>query len=400
MKIVMPSKVTQIIHTLQNAGYEAYAVGGCVRDSLLGREPDDWDITTNAYPEQIKGLFRRTVDTGIKHGTVTVMLGKEGFEITTYRIDGVYEDSRHPKEVTFTASLAEDLKRRDFTINAMAYNDEAGIVDLFDGLSDINAKVIRAVGDPKERFTEDALRILRALRFSAQLDYSIDAETRKAIAELKDNLRQISKERIREELKKLLLSDHPDKLREMKELGITDVVLPEYNTADQELIASLLRSEKNLYVRLSVLLYYLGDPEGILRGLKYDNETIKTVSTLVAHADDETDLSPEAVRRDIVRIGFKRMPLLFLVKRALSQNGEYIDNYETVFEKILSDADCISLKDLKVTGDDLMQEFHLSPGKEIGEKLQFLFDRVLEDPSLNEREILLKLLHQEMEDHT
>lgn len=400
MKIVMPSKVTQIIHTLQNAGYEAYAVGGCVRDSLLGREPDDWDITTNAYPEQIKGLFRRTVDTGIKHGTVTVMLGKEGFEITTYRIDGVYEDNRHPKEVTFTASLAEDLKRRDFTINAMAYNDEAGIVDLFDGLLDINAKVIRAVGDPKERFTEDALRILRALRFSAQLDYSIDAETRKAIAALKDNLRQISAERIREELKKLLLSDHPDKLREMKELGITDVVLPEYNTADQELIASLLRSEKNLYVRLSVLLYYLGDPEGILRGLKYDNETIKTVSTLVAHADDETGLSPEAVRRDIVRIGLKRMPLLFLLKRALGQNGEYIDNYETVFEKILSDADCISLKDLKVTGDDLMQEFHLSPGKEIGEKLQFLFDRVLEDPSLNEREILLKLLHQEMEDHT
>lgn len=165
MKIQLPEKVKFIIETIAAAGYEAYAVGGCIRDSILGREPNDWDVTTSATPEQVKALFRRTVDTGIQHGTVTVMLDKEGFEVTTYRIDGEYEDSRHPKEVIFTPNLVEDLKRRDFTINAMAYNDEVGLVDIFDGMGDIKKGIIRCVGDPMERFTEDALRILRAIRF-------------------------------------------------------------------------------------------------------------------------------------------------------------------------------------------------------------------------------------------
>ncbi|MDY6341654.1 MAG: polynucleotide adenylyltransferase, partial [Lachnospiraceae bacterium] len=165
MTIKLPDKVKQILNTLENAGFEAYIVGGCVRDSILGRKPEDWDITTSAKPEQVKALFRRTVDTGIRHGTVTVMLGSEGFEVTTYRIDGKYEDGRHPKDVTFTASLEEDLKRRDFTINAMAYNPERGLVDLFGGMNDIERRLIRAVGDPVSRFTEDALRIMRAVRF-------------------------------------------------------------------------------------------------------------------------------------------------------------------------------------------------------------------------------------------
>ena len=172
MKFEIPSKVETIIHTLEAAGFEAYAVGGCVRDALLGRTPNDWDITTSATPEQVKALFHRTVDTGIAHGTVTVLLDKDGFEVTTYRVDGEYEDGRHPKEVTFTASLEEDLKRRDFTINAMAYNPKKGLVDLFGGQEDLEKKVIRCVGDPLERFTEDALRIMRAVRFSAQLGFS------------------------------------------------------------------------------------------------------------------------------------------------------------------------------------------------------------------------------------
>ena len=180
MRIQIPEKAKQIISALTEAGFEAYVVGGCVRDAILGREAADWDITTNARPEQVKALFPRTLDTGLQHGTVTVMLGKEGFEVTTYRIDGEYLDGRHPERVIFTPSLLEDLKRRDFTINAMAYNDREGLVDAFDGLSDLRERRIRCVGDPRERFTEDALRILRAVRFSAQLDFTVEEETRQA----------------------------------------------------------------------------------------------------------------------------------------------------------------------------------------------------------------------------
>ena len=166
MILEIPKNAETILHILEKAGYEAYVVGGCVRDSILGRSPDDWDITTSAKPEQVKALFHRTVDTGLQHGTVTVLMEKEGYEVTTYRVDGEYEDGRHPKEVTFTASLKEDLKRRDFTINAMAYNPSSGLVDLFGGLEDIERKIIRCVGDPWQRFGEDALRILRAVRFA------------------------------------------------------------------------------------------------------------------------------------------------------------------------------------------------------------------------------------------
>ena len=184
MTINIPQKAEQILHILNEAGYEAYVVGGCVRDSILDRVPGDWDITTSALPEQVKELFHRTVDTGIQHGTVTVMMGKEGFEVTTYRVDGEYHDGRHPDAVTFTRSLEEDLKRRDFTINAMAYHPGHGLVDLFGGMEDINRKIIRCVGDPVERFTEDALRMLRAVRFSAQLGFTVEENTKAALARM------------------------------------------------------------------------------------------------------------------------------------------------------------------------------------------------------------------------
>ena len=204
MKI--PGNVERIIRTLNDHGYEAYAVGGCVRDTLLDRKRGDWDITTSARPQEVKELFRRTIDTGIQHGTVTVMMDRTGYEVTTYRIDGEYEDGRHPKQVEFTSSLIEDLKRRDFTINAMAYSHETGIVDEFGGVEDLNAKTIRCVGDPMERFTEDALRILRAIRFSAQLDFTIEEQTWNAIRVIAPNIAKVSKERIQVELTKLLLS--------------------------------------------------------------------------------------------------------------------------------------------------------------------------------------------------
>ena len=184
MKIELPRKVLMIINNLQLHGYEAFAVGGCVRDSILARRPEDWDITTSAKPEEIKKLFRKTVDTGIEHGTVTVLLGKDSYEVTTYRVDGAYEDNRHPSEVRFTTRLEEDLRRRDFTINAMAYNDEVRLVDVFGGMQDLNHHRIRCVGDPEERFSEDALRILRAVRFSAQLNFPIEENTAAAVKKL------------------------------------------------------------------------------------------------------------------------------------------------------------------------------------------------------------------------
>ena len=192
MRIEVPEKAEKIIDALQEHGYDAYVVGGCVRDSLLHRSPADWDITTSATPEEVKKIFPRTVDTGIQHGTVTVLMDKEGFEVTTYRIDGEYEDGRHPKEVIFTPSLKEDLRRRDFTINAMAYNHRTGLVDIFGGVEDLKNKVVRCVGEPQERFTEDALRILRAVRFSAQLGFDIDERTQEAARELAETLKKIS----------------------------------------------------------------------------------------------------------------------------------------------------------------------------------------------------------------
>ena len=229
MTIQLPEKVNQIIHTLQDHGFEAYAVGGCVRDSILGRIPDDWDITTSATPLETKSLFARTFDTGIEHGTITVLLDKDAFEVTTYRVDGKYEDSRHPSEVTFTRSLKEDLLRRDFTINAMAYNETDGLVDIFGGMQDLKEKTIRCVGNARARFGEDALRILRAVRFAAQLGFSIEEETKQGIRELVPNLANISAERIQVELIKLLVSPNPKLLRDAYELGITKVILPEFD---------------------------------------------------------------------------------------------------------------------------------------------------------------------------
>lgn len=275
IRIRVPEKGQYIIETIKAAGFDAYVVGGCVRDSILGRQPEDWDITTSARPEQVKALFARTIDTGLQHGTVTVMLDKDGFEVTTYRLDGEYEDSRHPKSVTFTPDLREDLKRRDLTINAMAYNEQSGLVDLFGGLEDLNAGVIRCVGDPRERFGEDALRILRAIRFSAQLGYTIEPETLSAVRQLAPALSRISAERIQAELVKLLMSPHPDFLRTAYDNGVTKVFLPEFDRCMQtdqrhphhcwnvgeHILHSLKEVEADRVLRLALLLHDIGKPD-------------------------------------------------------------------------------------------------------------------------------------------
>ncbi len=229
IKIDLPVDVRQMIAKLEGHGYEAYAVGGCVRDTILSRIPGDWDITTSAKPEQVKKIFPKTIDTGIQHGTVTVMLHRVGYEVTTYRIDGEYADNRHPDQVEFTNSLRLDLERRDFTINAMAYNDTDGMVDLYGGIKDLNQGMIRCVGNPDQRFEEDALRMLRAVRFSGQLGFQIEEQTRQAIIRNVMDLKHVSAERIRVEVMKLLVSKDPGQIREAYETGMTAVFLPEFD---------------------------------------------------------------------------------------------------------------------------------------------------------------------------
>lgn len=437
MQIQLPDKVHKIINTLEAAGYEAYAVGGCVRDSILGRKPDDWDITTLAKPEEIKRLFPRTIDTGIRHGTVTVMLDKEGFEVTTYRIDGDYEDGRHPKEVTFTASLEEDLKRRDFTINAMAYNEHQGLVDLYGGLADIEAGVIRCVGDAKERFTEDALRMMRAVRFSAQLGYRIEEATKTAIIALAPDLQKISAERIQAELIKLVISAHPDYLRIAYETGITAQILPEFDlcmetpqnnphhcyTVGEHILHSMQAIEPDKVLRLGMLFHDIGKPqtmtvdeEGIthnkkhpavgaemtkkiLRRLKFDNDTTEKVVKLVLYHDQDIAATQAGVRRAMNRIGEDIFPMLFAVHRAdISAQSDYMREeklrkfsyIEELYDTVRSQGDAVSLKDLAITGRDLIAQ-GMKPGREIGAVLQSLLEQVLEDPSLNTPEKLLEI---------
>lgn len=437
MELRIPEKAEIILHTLEEAGYEAYVVGGCVRDSILGRSPDDWDITTSAKPEEVKALFRRTVDTGLIHGTVTVMLDKEGFEVTTYRVDGEYEDGRHPKEVSFTASLEEDLKRRDFTINAMAYNPKRGLVDLFGGVQDMENRIIRCVGNPLERFTEDALRILRAVRFSAQLGFSIEGETLKAISVLAPNLKYVSAERIQVELLKLLVSPHPDYLRTAYEAGITKEILPEFDrcmeteqntphhcyNVGEHTLHSLLNIRADKVLRLTMLLHDFGKPvvkstdedgrdhfkthgpEGekmavsILRRLKMDNDTIRKVRSLIKWHDYRPKGEAVSVRKAISLIGEELFPLYLEVQKAdiLAQSAyrreeklARLTAVSALYEEILDRGQCISLKTMALTGRDLIDAGY-TPGKELGEILEKLLVHVLENPEDNKKEILLKL---------
>lgn len=445
IQIILPEKVKLIIDTLNDAGFEAYAVGGCVRDSILGREPKDWDITTSAKPLEVKSLFRRTVDTGIQHGTVTVMMGNEGYEVTTYRIDCEYEDMRHPKEVIFTDLLVEDLKRRDFTINAMAYSDKTGLVDEFDGLECIENKLIRAVGNAHDRLSEDALRILRALRFSAELNYEMDAELTEAIRDLSPNLSKISAERICTELVKLLKSDNPDKLLDAYKLGVTKVILPEFDlcmeteqntphhmySVGEHTLHTLTEINKfkdefddreNRIIKLSMLFHDFGKPKAkttdentgrdhfkmhpeysadiaskIMKRLKLDNDTIDNVKVLVKYHDYRPDITDHKVRKLIVLIGEERikMNLRMRVADTLSQSNyeraeklEYIERLEKKYLQIMDSKDCLSMKELAVTGRDLIA-IGINPGPKLGEILKELFEIVLEKPELNNYDYLI-----------
>ena len=434
-------QVNTALELLEAAGYEAYLVGGAVRDFVRDNSPaKDWDIATNALPEQVKAVFAgfRLIETGLKHGTVTVVIGRIPMEITTYRVDGDYLDHRHPEGVRFTRSLKEDLARRDFTMNALAYHPKDGVIDVSGGRADIEKGLIRCVGDPLERFTEDALRIMRAVRFSAQLGFAIEEETRKALKVLAPNLKHVSAERIQVELVKLLMSPHPDYLRVAYEAGITAEFLPEFDacmttsqntphhcyTVGEHILHSLCHVRADKVLRITMLLHDIGKPvvrktdengrdhfkmhgiagekmaSQILRRLKFDNDTIRKVTRLVKWHDDRPEGMTKAVRRAVNRIGEDLFPYYLEVQQAdmLAQSDyrrtekqERLDKVKEAYETIINEHQCVSLKTLAVTGKDLIEAGY-KPGREIGETLNRLLEVVLVDPQKNQKEILLGLL--------
>ena len=414
MKIEVPQEVEWIIGKIREHGFEAFAVGGCVRDTLLSRTPGDWDITTSAEPEEIKRIFPRTVDTGLQHGTVTVIKNRKGYEVTTYRIDGEYHDGRHPDSVEFTKNLTEDLKRRDFTINAMAYSHETGIVDVFGGMDDLKAGIIRCVGSPTERFSEDALRILRAIRFSGQLNFEIEEETLNAVGALAPNLLKVSRERIQTELTKLLLSDHPERLILTENLGISRYVadgLHEILTEGERpgeksegLLAyprclmgtSSLPAEKSM--RWAGFLRFTppNDVRRFLKGLKLDNETIGNAKTMAEGFQTPLPEEKTAIRRMASRMTeyqFEGVLSLKSMEEALPgfPGPKTAAALSALWQEILASGDCLRMKDMAVNGGDLIAA-GMKPGKEMGSTLEYLFGLVLEHPEYNQKEFLLDLL--------
>ena len=421
LNIQIPKAAEEILEQLNSHGFEAYVVGGCVRDSLLGRKPGDWDITTSARPEQVKAIFGRTIDTGIQHGTVTIMKGKEGYEVTTYRIDGEYEDGRHPKEVAFTSNLLEDLKRRDFTINAMAYSHRDGLMDAFGGIDDLKSGRIRCVGNAMDRFTEDALRILRAVRFSAQLGFEIEDETWKAVKVIAPNLVHVSKERIQVELTKLLLSKHPEAIQMVFVSGMEKYISDTFAKLDPTTISISPYLPAWKYLRWAACLKSQ-TPEAavrILKELKLDNDTMSKVRTLVQWWKEPVGTTDAQIRRTMSQMSDELFDSLMLLKNSVVETeieeGRYdlsdeesgmasmetlrtrivpetlkeLDTIMRQAEDIRSRGDCISLKMLAVTGSDLIQA-GMKPGKQLGEALNRLFELVLEHPEMNEKDRLLQ----------
>jgi tRNA nucleotidyltransferase (CCA-adding enzyme) len=439
--IEIPSKAKVIINILKSNGYEAYVVGGCVRDSLLKRQPNDWDITTNCLPEDMLHIFKathKTIPTGLKHGTVTLIDDCIPFEVTTFRLDGEYSDNRRPDNVIFTSSLKEDLSRRDFTINAIAYNDDAGLVDYFGGLEDLQNKIIRCVGDAEARFNEDALRMLRAIRFSAQLGFQMHKDIDIALLNLSDNIKNISIERIREEFNKILLSNS-DKIADLNFYGLLKHFIPEYEVCEntnqnnpyhvfsvgKHILCSMNNIENNLTLKLTMFFHDIGKPqclttdskgidhfynhgeastllaEKILKRMKYDNKTIDNVLVLVKYHDYEIKHRKQ-IKRLLNIIGEESLRDLLKVKEAdiKAQNLKFYEashteliKAEAEIDEIISQQQCFTLKDLKINGADLIQ-MGISPGKEIGTILNKLLELVLDNADLNDREKLVKIVNE------
>lgn len=413
VEIKMPKGAEFIIRSLEKSGFEAYIVGGCVRDAVLGREPEDWDITTSARPEEVKSIFRTTVDTGIEHGTVTVLLPKDetgeevrSFELTTFRIDGEYEDSRHPKRVSFTSSLTEDLARRDFTINAMAYHMDMGLIDPFSGMIDLENKTLRAVGKAEERFKEDALRMMRGIRFSAQLNFSLEEDCFMGMRKLKENLGKVSKERIAVELWKLLASEHPEKVEMLFSTGLSPYITRDFPKIGEAGIPILIpEAPKEKILRFGLFLRNVPIYAGkILRELKLDRMTIDGASRFAKLFSENEVENPYALRKRIASDGMKMTRDFYAMQEAILKKKENTES-DRIYLAVLQERvewlkeiekrqDCVSFSEMQLGGKDLIS-LGVSPGKALGELLHYAFDYVLHYPSENDKEKLISYLRKQ-----
>ena len=437
MEIVIPKYVNKIITALEEKGFEAYIVGGCVRDALLSITPNDFDITTNALPDEMKECFSdfKIIETGIKHGTLTVICDSHQLEVTTYRVDGEYIDHRRPEEVTFTKSIKEDLARRDFTINALAYSEKTGIIDYFDGKMDLINQTIRAVGDAEKRFSEDALRIMRALRFSSTLGFGIETETNKAIFKSKSTLKEIAVERISVELEKLIMGDNCYSVL-MEFSDVLAEIIPEIKQCvgfDQHnkyhkysvwehIVLAVATSKKDRIIRLTMLLHDIEKPncfkldangqghfynheklsseksKEILKKLRYDNDTINRVSLLIEHHYFTPVNEDKPIKKLLSKLGEEAFFQLLDVQRADANSKNdfcldrlpLLDEIEKKAKKIIEVGECLTLKDLAVNGNDLMNLGY--EGKEIGRILKNLLQLVLEGNVENKKEDLIRAI--------
>ena len=384
-----PKYVRQILFTLQARGHLAYLVGGCVRDVIMEITPQDWDICTSALPEEVLELFPGSVPTGIRHGTVTVVIGSKSSEVTTFRTEGDYRDHRRPDSVTFVSDLITDLSRRDFTMNAIALSADGMIADPFDGVSDIAKRTIRCVGEPKLRFTEDALRMFRALRFSARLGFTIEYDTMQAIEECAPLAAELAPERVRDEIEKILLTTRPETMSAAISFGLMKKYISGagWKTPNFADIADMPRKALTRWVAFAIMLRkygYIPSARDFLMQLRLDGRTIRCC------ADAEVLLSQEPPRDDL---GWKKMLNRYGVDTVTCAVQTYAVIYgidrEKELKNILKSGECFSLKHLAVTGDDLLALGLKGP--ELGEMLKFLLEYVMEYPDNNKREILLEL---------
>ena len=434
--VTMPAGAAFVLQRLKENGFQGYVVGGCVRDSLLGRAPKDWDICTDALPEEMQRVFRdqHVIETGLKHGTLTVMYDHEPYEVTTFRVDGEYTDHRHPDEVRFVKNVVDDLARRDFTVNAMAWNPQSGLVDAFGGQEDLRAGVIRCVGEADRRFGEDALRIMRALRFASVYGFDIEAETAAAVHLLKDTLRDVAAERIRVELAKLLCGQGAGKmLREYADVFFA--ILPQlapmhgfdqrtpYHAYDvwEHTVRAVENAPSTETLRLTLLLHDAGKPAAftvdeqgvghahghhrlsaeiaaeVLAYLRLDNATRDRILMLVEHHDWPLSTERTLLKRRLNRLGEEALYQLIEVQRAdaLGKGTEAAADVEARAEELrqaltvlLAERPCVTLRDMAVNGRDLMAE-GIAHGRQLGETLNWLLAEVLNERLPNEREALL-----------
>lgn len=437
MKSSIPRNVNYIIDIFNQNRFLSYVVGGCVRDCLLGITPSDWDICTSASPEDIKRLFKKTFDTGIKHGTVSVLIDDEIFEVTTFRCDGNYKDNRHPEKVSFTKSLHEDLARRDFTINAMAYNNTDGLIDYFGGQNDLKNNLIKCVGDPDKRFSEDSLRMLRAVRFAAQKGFEIENNTMSSICKNAHLVKNLSAERIISEVTKILISDNPKNIKLLYDLGILKYIMPEmckcfetpqnikwhiYDVGNHSLKAVEF-TDRTPYLRFAALMHDWGKPsckkikddgydtfkghasvsislaKDFMERYKFKNSDKSKILKLIKYHDRPILPEKKYVKRAINDIGEDLFLDLLNLKRAdcKAQNflltAPRLKDYEVlekIYNDIKKDNETFSLKNLAVNGNDLKDLGY--SGKEIGEKLNLLLNHVIDFPEDNKKEILIKIL--------